>query len=907
MGDGEALSHLPTRLRNTAAVTGMRGSSWSAAAVVALGSARHPASAAPVTSLVQHQRRRSPRRALGIEGARNSARHTTTKERGRAEVRASCVSRHARCRTGGAEHIVVALAEIASFARKMTEPRALALIRRAEGERRLLPKHYAPAPTRPTSPTPTASSTGTSRGRCFRFHPLANFGALNARVAAGDIEGSQRLADALVARGVYQRRGGIGWEYTFPYVGRPGAVALRDGAGGRSAGARPRRGTRACRVVVADGQGARRVSGDPGSACSRRSPPGRGSVSTPFTSLPVLNAQLQAVISLQSYATEADDSVAAALAMRMQRAAAATLPRFDTGYWSYYALPHDPSPLDYHEYVVQLLQRLKSADPRFADAAVRFAAYEKQPPAFQLAPGSLGDLTFWLSKPSTVSVVTGAGPSRRVTVDGGWHTLSWGVPKRAGAYPVHLTATDSAGNRATFDALPIVRATSTVAKRATQSAGEATPAADTTVVPGRRDPHRPGTIGACSACRPAPRSRQRHLAGGRDRPGPRARRCAAADGACRHGRGTDCVAATGRRRGRAALAQYAAALVPYVPTLHAIVLAPAPSAADTTGYATAFDAIRAALPDAQLGVAVDGAGDPAGAVGGIAGIDANLVAFHPAASPGKGLWTLADLSQFQDAFPDASILVDGAPAPFAAALKTAACAPGVSGVLLERLSDATRAGLSSAITTAERGAFVCPGVTAEAQPFEIQYPTALTQPLAVSLNCNRDCLYLITLDRADGRPVVARRGQINGGPASPLTRLTLPRAKLAPGTYRFDVRVVARVNPGPVAPVPEHAADRRLALRAPNDLETPRVAGCEQRVGIDVVEPPDEVRLRIVLGRAVDGGPAGIQLPAEVVAALERCQALLDGAPFCVSLAHRESVLRCAFLEWAAVPDPIEG
>jgi hypothetical protein len=32
-----------------------------------------------------------------------------------------------------------------------------------------------------------------------------------------------------------------------------------------------------------------------------------------------------------------------------------------------------------------------------------------------------------------------------------------------------------------------------------------------------------------------------------------------------------------------------------------------------------------------------------------------------------------------------------------------------------------------------------------------------------------------------------------------LTRLTLPRAKLAPGTYRFDVRVVARVNPGPVA------------------------------------------------------------------------------------------------------------
>jgi len=123
----------------------------------------------------------------------------------------------------------------------------------------------------------------------------------------------------------------------------------------------------------------------------------------------------------------------------------------------------------------------------------------------------------------------------------------------------------------------------------------------------------------------------------------------------------------------------------------------------------------------------------------------------------------------------------------------------VSAVLLDRLSDATRPGLRSTIGTAERGAFVCPGVTAEALPFDVQYPTALTQPLTVSLNCNRDCLYLVTLDRADGRPVVARRGQINGGPSSPLTRVTLPRAKLAPGSYRFDVRVVARVNPGAVA------------------------------------------------------------------------------------------------------------
>ena len=126
-------------------------------------------------------------------------------------------------------------------------------------------------------------------------------------------------------------------------------------------------------------------------------------------------------------------------------------------------------------------------------------------------------------------------------------------------------------------------------------------------------------------------------------------------------------------------------------------------------------------------------------------------------------------------------MIDGAPAPFADTLKTAACGTDVSAVLFDRLSDATRPGLRSTIATAERGAFVCPGLSAEALPFEIQYPSALTQPIAVSLNCNRDCLYLVTLDGADGRPVVANRGQLNGGPASPLTKVTLPAREARAG------------------------------------------------------------------------------------------------------------------------------
>ena len=285
-------------------------------------------------------------------------------------------------------------------------------------------------------------------GHCFRFHPLANFGVLNARATAGDVEGTQELADALVARGVYQRGGGIGWEYDFP-----SRAARRRGSPGwrkrlrrrRSRGPPPvpeeattymNEATAAFRVIpkrlmtsVAAGPWIRLYG---------------------FSSLTVLNAQLQATISLEAYAAASGDAQAETLATRMQNAAAASLSRFDTGYWSYYALPREPSPPDYHHYVVQLLTKLKTADPRFADAATRFAAYEKEPPAFQVANGGVGQVRFWLSKPATVVAETPAGPSKRVALLGGWHTFTW-QPKRAGVYPVHITATDWNGHRFELD------------------------------------------------------------------------------------------------------------------------------------------------------------------------------------------------------------------------------------------------------------------------------------------------------------------------------------------------------------------------------------------------------------------------------------------------------------------------
>jgi hypothetical protein len=724
-----------------------------------------------------------------------------TAERGRAEVRRAAYL--ARVLPGGRrEHVRVALEELASFGGRMTQPRALVLIGMLKANDDYFLKHYAPAPK-----TDITDADGVVyryfAGRAFEFHPLANFGALNAHVQAGDVERAQQLAEALVARGVYQHSGGIGWEYMFPFGGgrAPWLSGMAQAVGAQAL-------ARTAALVLVQSESASLMGK---ARAAYQAIPGRLLTSVAagpwirlysFTSLPVLNAQLQAVISLQSYAATAEDPDAAALAVRMQRAAAATLSRFDTGYWSYYALPHDPSPLDYHQYVVQLLQRLKAADPRFADAAKRFAAYEKQPPAFQLAPGSLGALTFWLSKPATVSAVTAAGRPKRVTLDGGWHTLSWGVPKRPGAYSVHVTATDASGNRTSFDALPIVRATSTVTKtgpkRATQSMRETPPLASTPsfrVGATLTDPSqsalaaqaglhlvRVNIVWPPGATAPDPT-----LTAALQQVTPRAV--------------VELIATPlpADDAGRAALAQYAAAIASSVNDLHALVLAPAPTAAVASTYLAAFDAIRATLPDSPLGIAVDGSIDPARTVANLVGATADVVAFHPAPAAAKSAWTLADLSRISSALPDLPILVDGAPAPYAASLQTAACTPGVTAALLDRLSDATKTGLRPAIVSAEGGAFVCPGRNAEASPLsDVQFPTAPAQPISVSFNCNLDCLYLVTLDRADGRPVVARRGELEGGPSSEPATVILPRATLASGAYRVGVRLVARVNPGVV-------------------------------------------------------------------------------------------------------------
>jgi D-glucuronyl C5-epimerase C-terminus len=809
--------------------------------VAALAGALTLAGAAPATSLTGLEKLAFAK----VNKARAAGRvDAATAASARAEIaRAAHLIR--TLPNGRGYHVTVALTEVASFDAVLTQPRALALFGALRANDDYFAAHWAPA-----DKTDIVGADGVVYryfgGHCFRFHPLADFGVLNARAVANDEEGTRMLADALIARGVYQPGGGIGWEYDFPFGGGRApwlsgmAQAVAAQAFARAADVVPDEAT----AYMREAHAAYQVI--PGRLVTTLAA-GPWIRLYSFDRTAVLNAQLQATISLQSYATESSDTGAAALATRLQNAAAATLPKFDTGYWSYYALPRVPSPVDYHKFVVQLLTKLSPADPRFADAARRFAAYETQPPAFQLANAGVGQVSFWLSKPATVTATTAAGPTRRVSLLDGWHTMTWS-PTKAGVYPVHVDAADWLGNRTAFDALPIVRVGAAVT---TNTVRRLTAAAVT---------GQPSFAVGAALDDPSQGALAQQL-------GMRLVRLGIAWPAGATAPDPGLVTALGRvpaglqllvelsasaPQPPDALAQYAAALAQATPTLRYLVLTPAPTAAGAGTYTATLDAIQAAVhavaPNVAVGPLIDGAVAPKTTVAalGRAGIAGDVVAFRPAAAATGGQWTEPNLQQLTTTFggtlppllldgvasaaavpaeqaadyPDGTPLAGVASAAqasaYAAAVTGAACAPSIAGVVFDRLVDSSTvptaptgllyptgatkpsaAAVAAAAAPAQRGTIVCPGLVVPAAASSVTFPESVTsgEPVAFQLGCVRDCLYVATLVGADRRPVVARRGMLTGG-AAPAT-VTLPRTSLGQASYTVDVRLANRVNPGP--------------------------------------------------------------------------------------------------------------
>jgi len=155
-------------------------------------------------------------------------------------------------------------------------------------------------------------------------------------------------------------------------------------------------------------------------------------------------------------------------------------------------------------------------------------------------------------------------------------------------------------------------------------------------------------------------------------------------------------------------------------------------------------------------------------------------------------------------------------------LASAVCMPNVSGVLLDRLVDragnaaqaseqsglyyadgsakTSESAFAASAALAGRGVLaVCPGFQASVAAETLIYPLSFSNqsPPWVALACSRDCAYLVTLERADGKPIRAKRGVMQ---AHAITRVTLSGSSTLPagGDYRLRVRLVAGTNPGPL-------------------------------------------------------------------------------------------------------------
>jgi hypothetical protein len=756
-------------------------------------------------------------------------------------------------------HVEVALAQIGALGKKLTAPRARTLFGQLAANDDYFARHGAPRPG-----TDIADADGIVyryfAGKCFEFHPLADASALNARVAAKDVDGARRLAAALAARAVPRRGGGVDWEYYFRFGGgRPPWVSGMAQAVAAQAFAR-------AAALVPDESAA---LSDEATRAFRAVPRLTTSVATgpwirlySFSRNPVLNAQLQSVLSLQTYAQATNDAAAATLASRMEQAAAASLWRFDTGYWTDYSLAGNPSPLSYQKFVIQLLHRLAPDDLRFAQAADRFATYLRQPPAFKVANASPGALRFWLSKPARVTAATPAGRSVRLNLDAGWHTFRWHEPKRSGFYRVGVTAVDYAGNRASFSALPMVHVPKAGrgGKQWRPTAGSA-PASSPlfaagSSIDGSQQAALAGSLGLrlvrlSVTWRPGQTSPDPALVSSLRALPPGA------------GLVLDLSAAQlpAADAQRAELARYAASLGGQTPALHDLVLTPGPSRETARGYAKALAAVRAAVraarADVSVGLFLDGSSAKpqltAVAVGrdlAEVGAGADLVSFRPAPVSGPGALATGDLDVLESALAKGlgtapPVLIDalgtastvpslessaytgaGPPAAgavppdvqaatYADAIEDASCSPAVAGVLLDRLVDVGSAAepatglfyasghakpavaaVKRAVRAVARGAAVCPGLVTPISPTTLTFPDQLSSSSAasVALGCNRDCLYLVTLDRANGKPIVASRGTLTGG--APATTITLPGRALRRGSsYRVDVRLVSRVGP----------------------------------------------------------------------------------------------------------------
>jgi hypothetical protein len=327
-------------------------------------------------ALLAEARTEAGRMQQGLVAATAAARLSAASEARYRGILEASLARLERLSASRGAYVLFALREIALHADAYDEQRALTLFSMLEANVEHLAKHGVPA-----TPVDIEGEDGVVyrllSGHGYQFHPIANFARLNSLAARKRREDARRLATSLVERAVPVAKGLI-WEYYFPFGGPPRwtsgfAQAVASQALARTgallddqtlleqAKAAYRAIPNALLLELAGGAWIREYG---------------------FSDMPILNAQLQSLVSLREYVEITDDAQARATATAMEQATRALIPRFDTGCWSLYALGGNNASVSYHEYHVSLLKHLgrKTGDRLWSETGSRWEAFLRAGP-----------------------------------------------------------------------------------------------------------------------------------------------------------------------------------------------------------------------------------------------------------------------------------------------------------------------------------------------------------------------------------------------------------------------------------------------------------------------------------------------------------------------------------------------
>jgi peptidoglycan hydrolase-like protein with peptidoglycan-binding domain len=254
---------------------------------------------------------------------------------------------------------------------ELNEPRALALFSMLARNTSYLAEN-APSPDQPDITDADGVVYRFFPDHGYQFHPIAEFARLNKLAARKRSNEVERLAHALVARGLPQGRALV-WEYYFPFGGPPNwssgfAQAIAAQALARSAALLDDEGLEEKARAAYRGIARNLYLSLGGGVWVRE---------YGYTDMAILNAQLQSLVSLYEFVKITGDETARATTDRMALATRTLLPQFDTGCWSRYSLGGSPASVHYHTYHVSLLKQLAdvTGDPVWGTTASRWQGY----------------------------------------------------------------------------------------------------------------------------------------------------------------------------------------------------------------------------------------------------------------------------------------------------------------------------------------------------------------------------------------------------------------------------------------------------------------------------------------------------------------------------------------------------